>query len=270
MRLRRGFLLHTSCVLVAGVLALALVSCGPPVSGKKTQALDVKECGLPEDQKDSLVARWEKIDSTHSVRLAFKRGDFTQDEQKKITSAAAKWNLFFMSNYRLKVFDYGLDSSPYQIDFPDSSSCSQSLVDSSGAMTSAVGIYKQKTRTSGAATSQVVATTGICAYRKLATNKLPYFFYSSISVNWIDFFSAGKPDMNLHYTVLHELGHLLGLGHSCKLGSTDATQSILCSALPEGHEYLSAVMYPTTTDSTNEDLKKNDVSRASCVAGDPI
>jgi hypothetical protein len=79
--------------------------------------------------------------------------------------------------------------------------------------------------------------------------------------------------------VLHELGHALGLDHSCKISGGNE-QFVSCSDIPAGHPYRIAAMYPTlrvsgktsstgsvstTTDEVKEMLQENDRSRASCL-----
>lgn len=259
--------------LLLSVAMIQILGCGPQSSKKSglSTALDHKGCKLNDDQKDSVDGRWERVDGTSPIRIAFRRGQFSASEQSQILKAAQAWNNYFLKNYGMIAFDYGTLASPYQIDFDIDFSCSKGIVDSStGIMNSAVGIYKKTTRPATESASQTVATTGLCSYQKFASNKLRFFYYASIEANWIDFFANGKPDPGLHPTFLHELGHLLGVAHSCKLGSGDSTRSVLCSDLPSGHEYLSAVLYPQYNAAMGLDLKTNDVERASCTAGDPL
>ena len=72
---------------------------------------------------------------------------------------------------------------------------------------------------------------------------------------------------------LHEMGHVIGLEHSCAgAGETVTSGFVACKGLPAGHEYVDAVMFPTlgylpgtAMLETKEDLRSNDTLRAGCV-----
>jgi hypothetical protein len=71
--------------------------------------------------------------------------------------------------------------------------------------------------------------------------------------------------------VLHELGHALGLDHSCLQGGARGDFRG-CAGLPDGHDYRQAVLYPSLRSGTlgvetKEDLRANDFLRASCLYG---
>ena len=72
--------------------------------------------------------------------------------------------------------------------------------------------------------------------------------------------------------VIHEMGHSLGLDHSCTMGAGSASY-VGCSSITDTHHpYYLAVMYPQlisdpTLDNriaVKEDLQPNDLERASC------
>jgi hypothetical protein len=77
--------------------------------------------------------------------------------------------------------------------------------------------------------------------------------------------------------VLHELGHVIGLDHSCNSGAvTDDFAS--CEGLDAEHPYRVAVMYPKLSVGSSrtgrgvevkEALKENDEMRAACLYGAP-
>jgi hypothetical protein len=87
-----------------------------------------------------------------------------------------------------------------------------------------------------------------------------------------------RPDLALlsQFTsiILHELGHTLGLDHSCTNG-TGSASFIACSDLAQDDPYRAAVMYPTLGQETasggvespqiKEQLQSNDTLRASCL-----
>lgn len=76
-----------------------------------------------------------------------------------------------------------------------------------------------------------------------------------------------KPD-NAHINqlesiVLHELGHGIGLDHSCA-AKDDKPGLLGCSEVPDGHPYEQAVMFPWLMD-PKESLNENDEERAACI-----
>jgi len=75
--------------------------------------------------------------------------------------------------------------------------------------------------------------------------------------------------------VLHELGHAIGLHHSCRSGEGFIHYRD-CSGLNFQHPYFMAVMYPVLLStsiayndrSIKESLQRNDIERAYCLYGD--
>lgn len=69
--------------------------------------------------------------------------------------------------------------------------------------------------------------------------------------------------------VLHEMGHALGLGHSCAQGAVVGKDYRDCKTLVRNHPYFKAVMYPAIPENeVRENLQKNDRQRARCLMSD--
>jgi hypothetical protein len=80
-----------------------------------------------------------------------------------------------------------------------------------------------------------------------------------------------SPDDLIHSIALHEVGHAMGLDHSCT--SEEGRDHYLnCSALSESHPYRKAIMYPSISEQASLNLDKqalnpNDQERAACILG---
>jgi hypothetical protein len=77
--------------------------------------------------------------------------------------------------------------------------------------------------------------------------------------------------------VVHELGHVVGLDHSCQMEAVGSDRFLSCQGLASGHPYRQAVMYPSfhvtapgvsalvDPPEIKNDLRSNDVLRAQCL-----
>lgn len=233
------------------------------------------ECSLPKDQgPGSLLGKW----STRPIPLVFDQDFYISNSGAALPSlrkAVATWNAW-SSLKGFQAFTIINDVSGISggahipRDLGTLASCSQAAYTSS--YTSAVGVWKIQSSGDG------INTRASCGSQlKLLSDgtegTTDWIFANgqitgaSILLNFDNFNTPGKVNLDLESLLLHELGHVLGLLHSCN-GSggadTDATSAINCSLAPVS--YLGAVMFPALfIGQVRRALTQNDYGRINCL-----
>lgn len=243
-------------------IALGMLSCAPPLEEETFTAA----CTLPSNQANTLTGRWR----ANPIFLSFREGQFNTYEIGLFIEGAEVWNRFYEAMHGIRIFDYGTRGQPRMAnrDIP-TSLCANSIVNASGQFEKSVTIYKQTTwnYSSGA-----IAITSNCAND---AEPLDRMYIAIMELNYQHFFISGKPVPDMTSIAVHELGHLLGLDHSCATSTISGakTQPPLCSSSGLSDDYFSAVMYPVfnfKADSTGivrRSLNSNDQGRANCLYG---
>ncbi|MBC7691622.1 MAG: matrixin family metalloprotease [Methylotenera sp.] len=238
---------------------LSLTSCAAQ-NGKKAY---VKECVLPAEQSSTLAAQWRVT----PVPIAFKAGQFSVEEMAAITGAADVWNDFFQSVQGYKIFDYGEAAAPNQSNVNKPTiACSESIL-SGNSFSGQVVIYKDGRWPY--TNKDAIAITNLC---KSPSKPFSRLYGAYMEVNYENFFAVGKvPDLKSIF--VHELGHLIGLDHSCSTKTVTGFPN--CSDGAVAPDIIEAVMFPVILfdgqgrGEVRASVNANDQGRANCLYTPP-
>lgn len=236
-------------------ICLAMTGCSPDGGSK----IFLKDCILPDDQAGSLTGRWNTI----PVPLAFQAGAFSDAELTEMVRAAGTWNEFSEASLNVKMLDFGDETAPNTSSSAKPGAiCSQGILVGS-AYSGSVVVYKQ---TAWPYDARAMAITSLCTVDGSPFKKS---YMAVMEINFEDFFVAGKIEPDLQTIVSHELGHLMGLKHSCNIGEETGIPSCADDGLDP--DYVSALMFPSfAADSSGRgevkrSLGTNDQGRANCL-----
>ncbi len=237
-RLRRG--LGFACLVFS-------LGCG---AQQKIAEKLYTECVVSSEQSSTLRGKW----SARPIPLAVQPLDFSTQEESALINAVDTWNSFFKASKGFSLYVDLVKQSSTRASA--STICNSNMVTSSG-FSGRISI--QKNSTSWSYGADVMALTTTCPIIS-PNSERPLFISGLVEINAVNFFAPGKPLPDIETVLVHELGHLLGLGHSCEgAGCTNAPR-----------EFLDAVMYPSAPFSqgratVRRDLGKNDQERANCL-----
>ncbi len=244
--------------LSLGCLSLLIHACA---SQKKNQTL-VRECVLPDDQSATLSGRW----STVPVPIAVKAATFEGEELGALTRAADTWNAFSGGSLGFQILNYGEGGIPNESAAGRPPAvCAQRILQND-TYSGQVVIYKQTSWPYS--NHSAIALTSFCPV-PARNSQYPLIFMALMELNYQDFFGDGKKKPDLQSIFLHELGHLIGLDHSCDFKKKAGFPDCRNGDLPEN--YFQAAMYPVVSfddagaGETKRQLGENDQGRTNCL-----
>ena len=256
MFLSRRRSLAVSVTLPIALLAILGAGCGqtPPDYSAQYDAL-IGSCKINDNQRGSFMAP----DDSTPIQV-IEDSDFSSDELKSISSAVDEWNRYGNSVSRGNMFTATVGSVPSDIKTATTLSCDQSDWGDPGSF-HLVRLSDPAQWKALGFSSSVPAATLRCYSDGALTQQVIIF----------------RPDLvdptQITTVILHELGHSLGLEHSCASGSQTSTSWASCSGLASTDPYFEAVMYPTiqlgdagsgSPPQTKNQLSQNDEDRANC------
>jgi hypothetical protein len=208
------------------------------------------------DQAALFMGHW----TAHPIPLAIVATDFNATEISALAASVDTWNSFFSASKGYQLFLTGssslntLGSGGTRV--TQASVCGQSVIGPNG-FSGNIMIYK--TSAGWSYGSAIMALTSTCPI-VVAGSSYKKYVSAVMEINYQNYFNQGQPQPDLQSIVTHELGHMLGLNHSCTGNG--------CSSAPE--TYVEAMMYPSlgfdgTAGRVKRDLSTNDQQRANCL-----
>ena len=257
----------------SGALLLAfLYACGvgPKTDYSQNGAIvtDYTSCALPKDQgSGSLVGQWANL----PITLVFDQDFYTTNNgatMPSLRAAVTTWNSWasLRGKTAFKISNDGSGATAGMA-IPAFTDCSQPSY--TAALGSTVGIWKIRSSGNGAnarascGTNQTLLASNVQGSTDWITSG-GNITGASILLNFSDWNAPGKSSIDVQSLLLHELGHVIGLLHSCSSTISDRTSSPNCAVAPVS--YLIAVMYPALLiGQLRQSLTQNEYARVNCL-----
>jgi hypothetical protein len=258
--------------IIASVALSFSCSARPSDALQSGRIVNYTNCQLPPDQgAGSFQAGWASL----PIPLVLDKDFYVADEGEAIEALKGSietWNIW--SRLRgLEAFNLTSDGTGQSAgrDIPEITSCDQAAY--SAAVTDVVGIWKisnngfhRNARPTCNAIQKKILPDGVQGQTDwiVQSGKV---VGASILLNFEGFNAPGKQLIDVESLLLHELGHVLGLLHSCNGSSgdsVDGTSSPACGTAPQ--QYIDAVMFPfLEVAQQRRALLQNDYNRINCL-----
>ncbi len=198
-------------------------------------------------------------------------------EADQIKGAIETWNAWHRIKYGTNIFTIVNDGTGQDAgrDIPPlTTTCDQ--VAYTSANTDSVGIWKIRPYGDGI-NRRVACQSGTGTRLKLMDDLVQgstdwsitnhHISGASVLLNFDGWNVAGRDELDIESLAVHELGHVLGLLHSCNGTSgnfLDGTGAVNCSSAPA--KYEDAVMFPSlVSGQIRRILQPNDYARINCL-----
>ncbi|MGZ3693798.1 MAG: hypothetical protein ACXWQO_06330 [Bdellovibrionota bacterium] len=265
------------CLLALGISLLSACSARPSGGLNQGRVVNYTQCVLPSDQgRGSLEGSW----ATLPVPIVFDNDFYLTDGGEIVPSlrnAVGTWNTWaVLRGYSgLAITNDGSGAAAGR-EMPTVTDCAQATY--SSQVTDVVGIWKISSsgqhaniRASCAPTTAGapgrILPTGVQGQTDWITLN-GHISGASILLNFEEFNAPGKQRVDVESLLLHELGHVLGLLHSCNGSTTDSVDGTSAPACSSGinNQYLDAVMFPfLEINLIRRKLGQNDYNRINCL-----